>query len=96
MTFLTNGSWATREKMVEPGLILYAISPSLFDLGDQGIGTVQLEYRFRVSERNAPGAESIPPVLPGVLPPIADPAESKEEPQSNPDQAENARVIAEL
>lgn len=60
--FLTNGSWATREQLEDPaGIVLWAVSPTLDDLSRyDGFGTVVIEFRFRLSERNKPGAEMVP------------------------------------
>lgn len=66
-TFKTNGSWDSREQLEKYpcGIIIRAVSPSLYDItSNGGMGTIQVEYQIRLSERNKPGAEVVVP-LPG-------------------------------
>ena len=67
--FKTNGSWNAREQLREPaGIILWAVSPTQVDLDSfEGFGTVVTEFRFRLSERNKPGAEFGSPILHPLL-----------------------------
>lgn len=57
--FKTNGTWASREQLRDPaGIIIWAVSPVQTTLDSyEGFGTVMVEFRFRVSERNKPGSE---------------------------------------
>lgn len=59
--FKTNGSWNAREQLRDPaGICLWTVSPTQTTLDTfDGFGTVVVEFRIRLSERNVPGAEMV-------------------------------------